>query len=167
MDLHIKEKHDIIECSHCGEKLNKLDYTKHRETCKGKDKICEFCGITIIPSEYENHVYMCASKTEPCPACGQNITLKTGMENHLENQCKGKTGQTTNKVTTTRRRSLSPSLVEPTTNNNNNEDRELEEALRLSMQNTHIDNSQNNNNDNLTEEEREFQRILELSKTNF
>jgi len=93
-----------------------LDYKVHRETCKGQIKpcpycdkkfalkdfdthckkcnVCPYCEMNIIQDDLRNHIEKCGGRTEPCPACGKDITLKVGMDNHL-NICMGDTKKNT------------------------------------------------------------------------
>ncbi len=154
MENHTNEKHKIVECSHCAEKIYLNDYPKHKESCKGKDKVCPYCEMQLNPSFFDEHYEMCGSRTEPCPACGINITVHEGMSKHLE-ECKGRVNQ--NKPQPTQ-----PKYQHKTT------DDDIAEALKLSMQMESMKiNNQVNPDDDLTEEELEMKRILSLSKKDY
>ena len=142
LEEHHHEKHEIIECSHCLSKLNKIAYNLHRKgSCKAKDIQCQYCDLTMIQDLLDNHESMCGSQTDPCPACAQLITKKIGLDKHLE-VCKGrsvnKVPSTLEKFTNISNTDNNMPHVYQQQNNTSNEDRELEEVLRLSMQDVNL-----------------------------
>ncbi|KAM0944156.1 putative Zinc finger, RING/FYVE/PHD-type [Dioscorea sansibarensis] len=87
-DEHYRESHAPIDCSLCGEAVEREAWTVHKgERCQQRMVTCEYCEFPLPAVDLFNHQDICGNRTEYCQLCNRYVRLREQIAH--ENQFHG------------------------------------------------------------------------------
>ncbi|XP_039123211.1 XIAP-associated factor 1 [Dioscorea cayenensis subsp. rotundata] len=76
-DEHYRESHAPIDCSLCGEAIEREAWTVHKgERCQQRMVTCEYCEFPLPAVDLLNHQEICGNRTEYCQICNKYVRLR-------------------------------------------------------------------------------------------
>lgn len=88
LDAHEEEYHSFVECSKCGELIEKMYLLLHEvNQCSHRLVSCKYCEMSIRLSDLPDHEEACGAITEPCEKCGSRIMRKYKDEHMSSGLC--------------------------------------------------------------------------------
>lgn len=83
MDQHQEEYHSFVECSKCGELIEKMYLLLHEvNQCSHRLVSCKYCEMSIRLTDLSDHEEACGAITEPCGNCGLRI-MRRYRDEHI------------------------------------------------------------------------------------